>query len=1119
MGGRSLRLRIALLVLLTLGVSVWAPVPVSAQVVGATLTGTVSDSSGAMIAGAQISIKEEATGVTREVTTDSAGLYSAPNLPAGKYDVTVTASGFSTQVRAGLTLTVGAQQQVNLVMTVGQITQKVQVSGEAPAVETVSSEISAVVSPATIVDLPLNGRSWTDLTELQRGVSVITTTSSDVEAGQGAGGSCNRGCGVQYSINGGRPQQNSYRIDGVSINDQFNAGPGSQANGGNLGVDAIQEYSVITDNQSAEYGREAGGVINAITTAGTNDFHGTAFEFLRNSALDSKTFFDPTTTKIPPFRRNQFGGSLGGPIQKGKTFFFVAYEGLRQYLNTSTPIIVPSPNARMGTLAPGNGCTTPAGCQVTVNPSIVTALTLFPSCPTLVAGSPNEALCTLVLPDVTSENFVDARVDRTFSPADSVAGTFQYDKAKAAYADGFDNQTLGNLTQRLLASIAETHVFSSSLLNTAHFGFTRFSAPIGQSLAAINPADNNTSISTVGAPVGMAVLSISGGFTSNPGGHNAQASSFNFFNTFQVYDDLFLTKGKNSFKFGVAFEHDQQIYDNSTQTGGTWAFSSLEQFLLDEPTSLSSQIPGTLKPRRIHQNIIGTYVQDDFRFRPYLTLNLGLRYEMSTVPYETSGEVSNLALLYQPTPTLGNPYWQNPTYRNFEPRVGFAWDPFHDGKSSVRGGFGIFDILPLYYEITSQGAQAQPFFEVGAGTFNGTTPGLFPTVGYAQLAGVTSTFRGTQFQDTPKRNYVEEWNLDLQRQLTPTLSVSAGYVGTRGVHMVTKTTEDDIVEPTLTSAGWLWPGPFGAVGIDTKNQRINTNFGDIKATYWLGKSDYNGLVAQIQKRMSHGFYIQGAFTWSKSLDDTSSVAEGNGFTNSIGGPDLFDINHSPFPTLIQNLDYGPSDFNVGRTLWINGVWNIPGPQSAQGLVKLVARGWQVSGIFRASDGEPFTPTWGTSGNVTGGFGSTNNGFVDAVPGCKTTNPQNTVHYTNIACFTLPTAPSMAFWTANCDTKLTGTVVETFPTCVNLRGTARRNSLVGPGLVNLDFSAFKNTYVTERLNVQFRVEVFNIANRSNFLPPSSTDLFSSTGAPVATYGRITANSTTAREIQFGLKLIF
>lgn len=1080
-----------------------------AQVVGATLTGTITDHSGSAIIGATVSCKDVATGISREVVTDSAGFYTIPNLAPGTYTLTAAATGFGTSVRSDFTLTVGESRQLNVTLEVGQVLQRVEVTGEPPAVETTSSEISAVVAPQTIVDLPLNGRSWTDLTELQRGVSVITTTVSDVEAGEGAGGSCNRGCGVQFAINGGRPQQNSYRIDGVSINDQFNAGPGSQANGGNLGVDAIQEYSVITDNQSAEYGREAGGVINSVTKAGTNDFHGTAFEFLRSDAFDARTYFDPPN--IPPFRRNQFGGSLGGPIQKGKTFFFVAYEGLRQALNTSTPVIVPSPNARLGILTTGT---------VTVNPAIATALTLFPTCPTLVSGNANQSVCTLVLPDVTSENFVDARVDRTFSMKDSIAVTFQNDNARAAYADGFDNQTLGNLTHRILASVAETHVFSSALLNTARFAFTRFSAPIGASLGAINPADNNTSVSTVGAPVGMAVLNISGGFTSNPGGRDAQASSFNFFNTWQGYDDVFLTEGRHSLKFGVAFEHDQQIYDNSTQTGGTWAFSGLTQFLLDEPTSLSSQIPGTLTSRHIHQSVVGTYIQDDFRLRSNLTLNLGVRYEMSTVPYETDGKVSNLVLLYQPTPTVGNPYWQNPTFRNFEPRVGLAWDPFHDGKSSVRASFGMFDILPLYYEITSQGAQAQPFFEVGAATFNGTTPGLFPTAGYDQLVGVTSTFRGTQFQDNPKRNYVEEWNLDLQHQLTPNLVVSVGYVGTRGVHMVTKTTEDDIVEPTLTSAGWLWPGPFGAAGIDTKNQRINPNFGDIKATYWNGKSDYNGLVAQIEKRMAHGFYIQGSFTWSKSLDDTSSVAEGNGFSNSIGGPDLFDINHAALPTLIQNLDYGPSDFNVGRILWINGIWNIPGPHSEGRAVSLLAKGWQLTGIFRASDGEPFTPTWGTSGNVTGSFGSTNNGFVDLIPGCSPlTFPQDPTHYVNINCFTLPTAPSMAFWTANCDPKLTGTVVETFPTCVNLRGDARRNSLVGPGLVNLDFSAFKNTYVSEKLTIQFRVEAFNVANRANFLPPSSTDLFSSTGAPVSTYGKITAESTSAREIQFGLKFLW
>ncbi len=1127
MSGRSLPFSIALLILLVVVLGSARLEPLYAQAVGATVTGTTVDSSGAAIAGAQISCKELATGIVRQTVSDTAGFYTLPNLAPGTYTVTATAAGFSTEIRSNFTLTVGQREELNITMQVGQVNQHVEVSGEAPAVETTSSEISAVVNSTTIVDLPLNGRSWTDLTILQRGVSVIETTS-----GETVSGSCNRGCGVQLSINGGRPQQNNYRIDGVSINDQFNAGPGSQAGGGNLGVDAIQEYSVITDNQSAEYGREAGGVINAITRSGTNEFHGTGFEFLRNSALDARNFFDPASGP-PEFRRNQFGGSIGGPIQKGKTFFFFAYEGLRQSLGTTVQDIVPSANAHMGILSTGN---------VVVDPAIQLALELYPV-PNGPLITPDQGPYSFTSIDVTSENFYNARIDRTFSAQDSINGTYQFDRAVGSFPDSFGNQLLGNITQRQLATIAETHIFNSEFLNTARFGYTRFTAPIGISLGAINPAADNPESATVPGVQGQAAITLGSGFTANPGGVGAQASSFNFFNTYQVYDDLFLTKAKHSLKFGFAFEHDQQNYDNSTQTGGTWAFGGLTKFLENEPTSISAQVPGTVTPRHIHQSIIGTYIQDDYRIRPSLTLNLGLRYEMSTVPYETDGKVSNLPNLANLAPTLGNPYWQNPTYKNFEPRIGFAWSPFHDNKTSVRGGFGIFDVLPLYYEITSQGAQAQPFFEVGSATFPipAVPPlpgaGLFPTLGYSQVAGNPLTFRGTQFMDSPKRNYVEQWNLDFQHQLTSNLSVSVGYVGTRGVHMVTKTTEADIVEPTLSSAGWLWPASISKAPIPAKvvngdcipsggKQRINPCFGNIKATYWLSGSNYNGMVTQIEKRMAHGFYIQGSFTWAKSLDDTSSVAEGNGFSNSIGGPDLFVLNGGRFPTLIPGLDYGPSDFNIGKILVINGIWDLPGPHSTERLVSLVGKGWQLSGIFRMNNGEPFTPTWGTSGNVTGGYGSTNNGFVDRVsgPGCDTaTRPQDPVHYVNSSCFTLPTAPSMAFWTAECDTtsKIYGNplTTEPFPDCFNLRGTARRNSLVGPGLVNLDFSAFKNTYVTERLNIQFRVEVFNIANRANFAPPASTDLFGANGLPIATEGRITSTAAAAREIQFGLKLIF
>src|ERR1700733_12226136 len=352
--GRRCKVGIAILSMMLCGLCF--PSRLLGQVVGATLTGSITDSSGAAVGGANISCQEVATGITRQVTSDSAGFYTVPNLAAGTYTVTVTETGFATVIRSGLILTVGESQQLNVTMQVGQVAQRVEVTGEAPTVETSSSEISAVVNSTTIVNLPLNGRSWTDLTQLQRGVSVIGSGEGEAESGF-----CNHGCGTQLTINGGRPQQNSYRIDGVSINDKYNSAPGSQAGGGNLGVDTIQEFSVITDNQPAEYGRTSAGVINAITRSGTNQFHGDGFEFIRNSALDARNFFDPASGP-PEFRRNQFGGSAGGPIQKGKTFFFGAYEGLRQSLGTTVLDLVPTASARDGMVATGKNPNTLAPC-------------------------------------------------------------------------------------------------------------------------------------------------------------------------------------------------------------------------------------------------------------------------------------------------------------------------------------------------------------------------------------------------------------------------------------------------------------------------------------------------------------------------------------------------------------------------------------------------------------------------------------------------------------------------------------------------------------------------------------------------------------------------------------
>ena len=330
--------RILLAVAFTLTVTGQA----NAQVAGATLTGTIKDSSGAFIPNAQVAITDVATGVTRTVSADGAGLYAAPNLSPGTYEIRVSAIGFSTEVQKGVTLTVGAQQVLDFTMRVGQMTQMVEVTTEAPTVELTSSELGATVNSTTVRELPLNGRSWTDLANLQPGV-VVATSHAAVDV--------NRGYGAQLSISGARPQQNNYRLDGISINDYSNGGPGSVL-GQNLGVEAIQEFSVLTSNYSAEYGKTSGGVVNAISRSGTNQFHGSGYEFLRNSALDAPGYFDSGVA--PPFKRNQFGASAGGPIRKDRTFVFGDYEGIRQSLGTTTISGVPSANARLGILADPN---------------------------------------------------------------------------------------------------------------------------------------------------------------------------------------------------------------------------------------------------------------------------------------------------------------------------------------------------------------------------------------------------------------------------------------------------------------------------------------------------------------------------------------------------------------------------------------------------------------------------------------------------------------------------------------------------------------------------------------------------------------------------------------------
>jgi len=1083
------------------------PAVLRGQVAGGTLSGTITDPSGRALPQAQIVIKNVDTGVDRTVTTNTDGFYTAVNLLPGTYQITISAAGFNTETKSGITMNVGAQQTFDLILQVGTVTHTVRVTTEAPAIQVTSSDISATVNATTVRELPLNGRSWTDLAALQPGVETIQTQPT-FTTGADRG---NRGFGQQLTISGARPQQNNYRLDGVSLNDYANGAPGSVL-GGNLGVDAIQEFSVLTSNYSAEYGKTSGGVVNAITRSGTNGFHGSAYEFLRNSALDARNFFEDPTVRKAPFKRNQFGGAVGGPIIKNHTFFFADFEGIRQSKGIAEVATVPSNAARAGTVSCSSsdvtnnvaGCTSTSNLHtVTVDPAAQQYLALYPVQNGSIAGSNDLATFTFAGQQIVNENFVTTRIDHKFTDKDSIFGTYLYDRTPYSSPDGMNNVLLGSTSARQIVAVEETHSFTPSFVNAVRFGFNHENVANNQSIKAINPVATDGSLGSF-AGRNAAQVQIAGA-SLLPGGVGGLPTYLYHWNSFQVYDDAFVNRGTHTIKFGVAVERMLLQATALTDPSGIWQFSSVENFLTNNPSRFQGGIVSTLSPRDIRQTMFGAYVQDDWRWRSNLTLNLGLRYEMATIPTEIHGKLANLRNLTDAAPHLGDPFFTgNPTTKNFEPRIGFAWDPFRNGRFAIRGGAGLFDVLPLPYQFILLVTQAAPFFEYTS--LKNNLAGSFFNGPAVQPPFPANKLRQTYTDPSPKRNYVTQWNLNVQYQLTPSLAAMAAYVGSRGIHQPFRVDDADMALPNLTSAGYVW---------DPNASRLNDNYGSIRGMFYQGRSYFNALELQLAKRMSHGFQVQGTFTWGKSIDTSSATVAGDAFGNSISSLDWFDM----------RLTRGLSDFNVGRTIVINGTWDIPAPKSFSGPARWIADGWELGTILTVSDGVPFTPTWGTGDDPAFTLSNDDWAFPNRLggAGCKTlTNPGNPNNYIKTQCFAVPTAPSAAFWNAN---NCQGGDGITDLTCPNLRGNAGRNILIGPGITNLDFSIFKNNRIrriSENFNVQFRAEIFNILNHANFAPPvtpDNSDIFRSDGTATGVAGLLTRTTIPERQIQFAIKFIF
>jgi hypothetical protein len=1035
----------------------------NAQVSGGTISGAVTSASQAAVPNARVTLREVATGVTRLVTTDAAGFYTSPNLTPGTYEMTVEASGFSTQARTNVAVAVGAKLVVNVGMQAGDPKEVIREALSAIPENQASAAVSGNVSASTVRDSPLNGRDWTQLAALQAGVTGIQT----------GGAQAQRGFGAAISVSGARPDQNNYRLDGISINDYSNGAPGSVL-GSNLGVDAVEQFSVLGSNYPAGFGRTSGGVINAVTRSGTNAFHGDVYEFLRNSALDARNFFDG---RIPPFKRNQFGGSAGGPIQKGSTFFFADYEGLRQSLGVTTVDTVPSPAARKGLLSTGT---------VPVDPVITKFLGAFYPLPNgPILGDGDTGIFSFADQQVTTENYFTTKIDRKFSEHDSLSGTYLRDNSKEIQPDAFDWLLSNVVSQRQLATLLEQHIFSPRLLNAARFGFNRAVAVNGGVSKVMNPLLTDSKFGFVpGEYVGW----IKGvpGLTDFPGGLNRSlpntlsSSQTYTWNSFQWADDAFLTRGVHALQFGVLVERMQDNLESTLYVDGGFKFASLADLLTNRPRNFEGVVPRPIPVVGIRETLFGAYAQDDIRVRRGLNVSLGLRYEMSTVPTEAHNLLSNLLNLTDARPHLGSPFFLNPTLRNFEPRVGLAWSPFAGDKTIVRAGFGIFDVLPLPYEFALTIPNASPF---AAQIFAEELPqGAFPTGAFQQFSGSSTVSRASYTEHHPKRNYVTQWNINLERELARGLTATLGYVGSHGVHQPYRQDNFDTVLPTLTPAGYLYP-PAAA------STTLNPNFGRISGNLWQASSSYHALQAVIEKSLSHGVQFHGAYTWSKSIDTLSATVADDAFPNGLMNPLFFD----------QRTSRGLSDFDVGQNFVVNLTWEAPAPKTGSRLTGWALSGWQLGGIYKASSGQPFTPILG--GDPLGTKLDETNEPPDRVvgPGCETlTNLGNPNRYIKTQCLA-------------------------FPNPGNLRGNLGRNALIGPGMSNLDFSLFKNNRirsVSENFNVQFRAEFFNVFNRANFASPNDNrTVFDQNGIPISSAGLITSTQTPSRQIQFALKLIW
>jgi hypothetical protein len=1055
-----------------------AAVSLSAQTFRGTILGTVTDPSGAVLPGVKVTVKNAGTGLERTTETSADGSYALPELPIGTYTVTITLPGFQTSVTTGVIVDVSTERRVDAAMKTGQVSTRVEVSGDLlPQVETTSDDLGGVLTQETVKDLPVNGRDYTKLIFLNPGVAGSPDQISDSPGSYG-----------EFTMNGARGRSNNYLLDGTDMNDGYRNDPAINEAGvfgtpsAILPIDAIADLNVIS-NFSPEYGRNAGGVVNIVTKSGTNQWHGTAGEYFRNDALDARNYFNPVTVINPatgqtvsnpkaPFHNNQYGASIGGPIVKDKTFFFADYEGQQEPVGVVTLATVPSGSAPNGGLSPSDASNPVIAALIARNP--------WPA-PNLGGNS-----ASVVSPSFNRLTSFIAKIDENFNTNNIVTGRYFFGDSVQSFPlaltasggelPGFNTYTP---TRVQLVSLSYVRTIGANKVNELRYGWNRFAEGFFPQDASLSPDSIGLGTSGGLAGEGLPIIAVSGfaqlGASSSDPRHRFDTNN-------QALDNFSWKVNKHNIKFGADFYRTsiQQYFDKYFR--GKLEFDNIADFLSGTVDGGFQYAGNTI--RHTFENSYGFFVQDSFRITPHVTLNYGLRYDFFGVIGEKNNLLSNITnldpvgdtftLTQVGQPGLSSLY--NPDRKDFAPRVSVAWDLAGNGKTVVRAGWGMF--YDAFSQDMALGHLPYPrYFDPGP-AYNPIGPSPIYSAGVTGTIAAGEPLFGDEtacnfecdsfgFVRNIKMPYMENYNLNIQRQISNRAMIQLGYVGSQGHRLwrffdVSQPSQAQITASDCPS-GIATCATTGAI---TGSYSVPRNYADnpygsfyIMQENSSGQSNYNSLQASLRLTGWHGLTSITNYVWSKSLDNSS---DGEDFEPNAAQP-----NDSTRP----GLEYGPSNFNVPqRFTWLID-YKVP---NMGGSMQRLKNGWGFDSTVTLQSGQPFQMNYNFEDDYSGsGEGDDRPDVVGPI----TYHPRNPADFVDLSSFAIPCSVSAATdgGAAN------GVNTDCVPGTRHF-GNEGRDSLHGPTFKQWDIAIYKDTAISERMKLQLRADFFNILNHPNFANP-------------------------------------